>query len=66
MFIDGTAAARALARETTDQLPLHLAMLTHDESSSPTGHTEHQPQGAKVAIFNPEVIRLDVLEHFSD
>jgi hypothetical protein len=66
LFIDGAAAARALAREPTDKLPLHLAVLTNDEGGAPSGHPEHQPQGAKVAIFNPEVIRLDVLEHLRD
>ena len=66
LFRDGTAAARALARAPTDKLPLHLAALTHHEGGASAGHTEHQPQGAKVAIFDPEVIRLDVVEHLGN
>ena len=43
-----------------------LAVLTDHERGTPPGHAKHQTQGTKIAIFDPEVIRLDVLEHLSD
>lgn len=66
LFIDCAAAACTLARETTDQLPLYLTVLTYHEGSASAGQPEHQSQGAKVAIFDPEVIYLNVLEHLSN
>jgi hypothetical protein len=53
-------------RETTAKLPLQLAVLTDHECGTTSSHTEHQPQGAKVPIFDPEIICLDVLEHLSN
>jgi hypothetical protein len=50
----------------TDTLPLQLAVLTDHEHGTPPGHAKEQAQGAKVAILDPELIGLDVLEHLSD
>jgi hypothetical protein len=41
-------------------------MLTHHECGPPAGYTQPESQGAKVALFNPEVIGLNVLEHLSN
>ena len=41
-------------------------MLTDHKGGAPAGHAKHQPQGAKVAILDPELIFSDVLEHLCD
>ena len=41
-------------------------MLTDHECGTTSSHTKHQTQGAKVTIFDPEIICLDVLEHLSN
>jgi hypothetical protein len=41
-------------------------MLTDDEHRATLRHAAHQRSRTKVAIFNPEVIRLDMLEHLCD
>ena len=53
-------------RISTEEFALHLAVLTDHERGPPTSHAKHQAQGAKVAIFDPELILPDVLEHLSD
>ena len=66
LFIDWATAGGALADGTTEEFALHLAVLTDDERGAPTGYAKHEAQGAKVAIFDPELLLLDVLEHLSD
>ena len=45
---------------------MKLSVLTHHEHRLPSSHTEYQAQGAKVAIFDPQLIRLDKLENLRD
>jgi hypothetical protein len=66
LFIDGAAAAGALAYGAAEVFTLQLAMLTDDEYRATLRHAEHQRPCTKVAILDPEVIRLDVLEHLRD
>jgi hypothetical protein len=41
-------------------------VLTHHKRGAPACHAKHGTQGAKVAIFDPELILLDVLEHLGE
>jgi hypothetical protein len=63
LFIDGAAAAGALTYGATEAFALHLAMLPDDEHRATLRHAEQQRPGTKVAILDPKVICLDVLEH---
>jgi hypothetical protein len=56
LFIDWATAGGALAGGTTEEFALHLAVLTDHERGAPTSHAKHEAQGAKVAIFDPELI----------
>jgi predicted ATPase len=66
LFVHRATADGALARGTTEEFALALAVLPDDERGAPARDAKHQPQGAKVAILNPELIRLNVLEHLRE
>ena len=66
LFIDRAPAARARASGTPEEFALELAVLTDYECGPPSGHATHAAPGAKIAILDPELISLDVMEHLSE
>src|SRR5262249_14859981 len=66
LFVHWATARGALASGTTEALALYLAVLTDRKRGAPAGHAKHQPPRAKVAILDPEMILLDVVEQLSD
>src|SRR5262245_16181728 len=66
LLTEPAPADGALAYGAAEELTLQLAVLTDDERSATPSHTKHQLPGTKVAIFDPEVILTDVLEHLSN
>jgi hypothetical protein len=63
LFIDRTTTGCPFAHGRSQKLARQLTVLADDERRAPPRHPKHQPQGAKVAIFDPEIIRSDVLKH---
>jgi hypothetical protein len=63
LFVEHATAASALAYRAAEKLSLQLAMLTDDEHGATLRYTEHQRPRTKVAIFDPALILLNVLEH---
>jgi hypothetical protein len=55
-----------LSGGTTEEFALPLAVLTDHERGTPPGHATPQTAGAKVALFAPEVLLLNVVEHLRD
>ena len=62
LCVHRATAGGALARGTTEELALELAVLTDLACSAPAYDANHQTQGAKVAILDPELILLTALE----
>ena len=48
------------------EFPLSLAVLPEKKRGLPAGDATHQPQGAKVAVGDPQVARADALQHLRD
>ena len=55
-----------MARGRTEQLPLQLTMLPHQECGTAPRHAEHQAAGAEIPIFNPEVPGVHGVQHLVD
>jgi hypothetical protein len=56
----------ALTDGRTQALPLQLAVLPDKERGPPAGDAQHQTQGAKVAVGDPQVARVDAIQHPRD
>jgi hypothetical protein len=66
LFKHGAAPRDALTDGGPQEFPLQLAVLPDKKRGLSAGDATHQPQGAKVAVGDPQVARTDALQHLRD